>query len=342
MSAGNSAVSGDLDMGTSALPGRGVLEIGVIRALSRRSDRHGLLRAATHFGMLFVTGTLVWLAAPVSWLWYPALLLHGFVIVTLFAPMHECVHRTAFETPSLNAWCGWVAGVISFYNFTFYRYYHTWHHRYTQDPHRDPELLDPKAASLAGYLAEISGLWFWPQRPWNFLKLALGRTSHIPFIPESARGKIALSAAVQLGIYVAAVASIIAGFPYCWEYWFLPALLAQPLLRAITIAEHTGCTVDDNGLTNTRTTRASWPVRLFMWNMPYHTEHHLYPSIPFYQLPQAHREIQSRLANLANGYVDANLAVIRSFQATPAATPEAAPSPQPVSSNSSPDNNTTP
>ena len=309
--------AGQLDMGTAALPGRGVLEISVIRSLSRRSDTRGFLRAATHLGLLTGTGVFVWLAFPHWWLLWPAMLLHGFVIVTLFAPMHECVHRTAFATPLNNEIFGWLAGLISFYNFTFYRYYHTWHHRYTQDPNRDPELKDPKAESLAGYFAEISGLWFWPLRPLNFLKLALGLTRDIPFIPESARKKVALSAGVQLTIYAAAVVSIAAGFPYSWYYWFLPALLAQPLLRAITIAEHSGCTIDDNGLTNTRTTLASWPVRLLMWNMPFHTEHHLYPSIPFHQLPQAHLELKSRLANIAQGYIDANVQVVHSFSTGP-------------------------
>jgi fatty acid desaturase len=45
--------------------------------------------------------------------------------------------------------------------------------------------------------------------------------------------------------------------------------------------------------------------------MPYHTEHHLYPSIPFHQLPNAHRELKKHLAHLAPSYVAANRTVIR-------------------------------
>src|SRR5262245_47683798 len=33
--------------------------------------------------------------------------------------------------------------------------------------------------------------------------------------------------------------------------------------------------------TNTRTILTSWPIPFLMWNMPYHVEHHLYPSIPY-------------------------------------------------------------
>jgi fatty acid desaturase len=44
-------------------------------------------------------------------------------------------------------------------------------------------------------------------------------------------------------------------------------------------------------------------VRFLMWNLPYHAEHHLFPSIPFHQLPAAHRFLRAHLGALASGYV---------------------------------------
>jgi fatty acid desaturase len=96
-------------------------------------------------------------------------------------------------------------------------------------------------------------------------------------------------------------------------YWILPVLLGQPLIRAILIAEHTGCSEGPNGLTNTRTTLTSWPVRLLMWNMPFHAEHHLYPSIPFHALPRAHARIRERLTHLDDGYLKVNRDIRRSL-----------------------------
>ena len=55
----------------------------------------------------------------------------------------RCVHQTAFASRAANDLVGWIAGVLSFYNATFYRHFHAWHHRYTQDPARDPELIYP-------------------------------------------------------------------------------------------------------------------------------------------------------------------------------------------------------
>jgi fatty acid desaturase len=305
------------DMGTSALPGRAALDIAFVRTLSRRSNLQGWMRWIAHLLVIGITGALVWLARPYWFLLVPAMVLHGFALVTMFAPMHECVHRTAFASPLANEIVGWIAGLLSFYNFTYYRHYHTWHHRYTQDPERDPELMTPKPGNMAGYLWEISGASFWLNRPSLFLGMALGHTGHLPYVPASARWKIAISAGLQLAIYVAAVISIVLGYRFALYFWFLPVLLAQPLLRAILIAEHTGCTTDDNGLTNTRTTLTNALVRLLMWNMPFHTEHHLYPSIPFHQLPQAHLALKERLAHLAPSYVAANREVIESLGATP-------------------------
>jgi hypothetical protein len=57
------------------------------------------------------TGLLVWLALPFWYLLIPAMVLHGVTIVTMFAPMHECVHRTAFASPAANDAVGWIAGV---------------------------------------------------------------------------------------------------------------------------------------------------------------------------------------------------------------------------------------
>ena len=256
---------------------------------------------------------MVWLAEPVWLLLIPAMALHGVGIVTLFAPMHECVHRTAFASRAANVAVGWAAGVASFYNATFYRHFHAWHHRYTQDPARDPELMFPKAGTLAGYLVEIGAVRFWWRRALDYPRLAVGGLRDLPFVPERARRAVALSMTAQLLIYLAAAGSVALGSTAVLYFWFVPALLAQPLLRALLIAEHTGCSFDGDSLSNTRTTLASFPIRLLMWNMPYHAEHHAYPTVPFHNLPDVHRTMRGRLAHLAPGYLAANRAVIGSL-----------------------------
>jgi fatty acid desaturase len=292
---------------------RNLVPPSVLAGLSRRSDLRGAVRLTAHAGCIGATGALVWLAMPFWYLLIPAMALHGVTIVTLFAPMPECVHRTALASRVANEIVGWVAGVLSFYNSSYYWHFHSWHHRYTQDPDRDPELMFPKAATRLEYLLEISAITFWFRRLIDYPRLALGRARNLPFVPESARRGIALSMSVQLLIYLAAAVSIALGFTEVLYFWFVPVLLAQPLLRALLVAEHTGCSQDRNGLTNTRTTLTRFPVRLLMWNMPFHAEHHLYPSTPFHLLPALHREVRAALRHVAPGYVAANREILQSI-----------------------------
>ena len=107
------------------------------------------------------------------------------------------------------------------------------------------------------------------------------------------------------------VSALLFGWATPFEFWILPQLLCQPFLRAYVLAEHTGCTHDRNGLTNTRTTLTNAAVRLLMWNMPYHAEHHLYPSIPFHRLPDAHATLRDRLGFLQCGYVRWNFGMVK-------------------------------
>lgn len=299
-----------LDQGLS---GHGLLAASELRPLSRRSDLRGALQFGAHLGCMSGTAVLVWLARPYWWLLVPAMVLHGVTIVTLFAPMHECVHRTAFASRTVNDLVGWVAGVLSFYNLTFFRHFHAWHHRYTQDLARDPELMNPKADSRWQYFKQMTGINFWLRLAIDYPALALGRTRGLAFVPNAARHSIALSMSLQLLLYMLAMLSLVLGSRAVLYYWFLPALLAQPFLRALLIVEHSGCSQDRDGLTNTRTTLTGFPIRLLMWNMPYHAEHHLYPAVPFHRLPALHRQICGKLTHIAPSYRVANRAVIQSL-----------------------------
>ena len=42
-------------------------------------------------------------------------------------------------------------------------------------------------------------------------------------------------------------------------------------------------------LENSRTTYTNALVRFLAWNMPFHAEHHAWPSIPFHALPRDQR-----------------------------------------------------
>jgi fatty acid desaturase len=295
-----------------------------LRELQQRSDRRGLARLGGH---LLSIGAALWLYAELlarssHWLLVGlGALALGFTLVTMFAAMHECIHRTAFKSRRLNDLVGWGAGLLSFYNSTFYRYYHGWHHRFTQISGRDPELDDPKPTGVASYLLEMSGYHWWVGKLRTHVRIALGRVNDYPFLSDGTRPKVVRSVRLQLCVYALAIAFGIAfGRPWFALYWLLPMALGQPLLRAILLAEHTGCSESDDAFTNTRTTHTLAPVRFLMWEMPYHAEHHRYPALPFFALAQAHEALGPHLAHVAqSGYLGVHAAVLRGlFRGKPA------------------------
>jgi len=271
-----------------------------LQNLSVRSTATGVVQVVGHVGLWCLTATAIGLAGDTVWL-LPCMIIHGIVQVAFFAGLHECVHRTVFVDKRLNDWAAQFFGFMHFLPAGYFRHFHMAHHRYTQDPDRDPELARPKPTDVRSYLVYVAGVVYWRDRIRELFRHAFGRVS-APFVPKYRRPAIAREARWHLALYAVAAALVVAGFDQPLRYWILPAILGQPFLRLYLLAEHTGCPASRNMLTNTRTTFTAGFVRFLMWSMPYHVEHHSYPSVPFYRLARLHDEIKQDLVVTARGY----------------------------------------
>jgi len=267
-------------------------------------DGPAWLRLVSHLGLIVGAG-VIWrlpslpLALRLLGLW-----VSGIGLACCFAGLHECCHRTAFRSKPLNDAVAWLLGLLSFYNATFYRRYHQWHHRYTHQPGLDPELEDPVPTSVGRYLLEVSGWNWWTGKLRGYCRLLWGDLSVYPYLSAEIRPQVRRSVRLQFLVYaLLAVLSWAGGHGALLWSWLLPLAVGQPFLRLLLLAEHTGCAYSADGLANTRTTLTIAPVRWLMWNMPFHAEHHLYPSLPFHALPAAHRWIGPRLQHLDRGYL---------------------------------------
>jgi fatty acid desaturase len=280
--------------------------------LAERFDRQGVAQLALHLGALLASGATVLAAQGTPWL-LPIMLLHGILLVFLFAPLHESVHRTAFRSRWLNDVVAWACGAVLILPPAYFRAFHFTHHRHTQDPARDPELSTPKPASWPSYLWHVSGLPYWRERIVTTLRHACGRVTE-RFAPPPARRKIVREARLLLGCYaLLALTSLLAGSDLLVRLWLVPALLGQPFLRAYLLAEHTLCPLVPDMLRNSRTTRSTALVRRLAWNMPYHAEHHAHPALPFHALPAAHELLAERIAVQAESYVAVQREITRGF-----------------------------
>jgi fatty acid desaturase len=281
-----------------------------LHALMARSDGPGLVRALCHLGTLAVTGALLWRFRSTAWA-VPLVVAHGYVLAFTFCAFHEAAHRTAFRTRWLNVALGTVTGLLTLWPYRNYRVFHWEHHRFTQDPARDPELYFPKPASLAAWLYGLTGIPNAQRRLVDMLRLAAGRADR-PWMAPAERGPLVVEARAYLAVYLAVgTASVLAGSTAALLLWIGPLLVGQVFLRPYLLAEHTGCASTRDCLENTRTTLTLPLVRLFAWNMPYHAEHHAYPGVPFHALPRLHGHVRTAIAHLEPGYVAATTTVNR-------------------------------
>lgn len=274
----------------------------LLGSLTRRSDFAGIAQLAGHFTAVAITGALVSISIDTYWLLL-ALPIHGFVLVFLFAPLHETIHRTAFRTRWINSAVSWFCGSILMLPPNYFRAFHFAHHRFTQDPQRDPELGYAKPSSWRSYIWNVSGIPYWWERMTMLGQNAMGRVK-APFIDAPARTGIAREARMLVGAYgLIVIGAVFAQSAAPIYFWMIPVLLGQPFLRMFLLAEHTGCPFVEDMRLNTRTTLTNWAVRRLAWNMPFHTAHHLHPGVPFHALPEAHRRIREGVHCVAPGYV---------------------------------------
>ena len=267
-------------------------------SLTLKSDRAGLKRLSAHFGWILVLGCYVNAGAP---FWGLALVPLGICIVFLFTLLHETVHFTPFENTRLNTVVGHICSVLVIVPSTWFRYFHLAHHKYTNDPLNDPELETPKPESISDYALHIIGLPYWKGMAQLIWRQAKGDVS-ASYLPERVERTVVWQARGLIALYTGAIVLAVLGWSWIFWCWMVPLIVGQPFLRAYLLAEHGLCPPVANMFENTRTTYTNRIIRFLAWNMPYHAEHHAYPSVPFYRLPQFHTIAQDQLVSTSDGY----------------------------------------
>ena len=291
-----------------------IIDPQTLRQLSERSDRLGLMQLAGHLALLLATGLLVYHSRH-SWWLLPAMLLHGIVLIFFFAPLHECIHRTAFASRRLNDIVGFVIGCLILLPREYFRVFHFAHHRFTQDPARDPELAYPKPRNFRQWLWHVSGLPYWIGQSRGLIDQARGKTAGSFYSNDRQRQDVVREARLVLAVYgLVLIASLAFRSDAALIYWIVPAVLGQPFLRLYLLAEHMLCPETDDMLANTRTTYTTGVMRFLAWNMPYHTEHHTFPSVPFHALAKLNAQIAGKLKTTAPGYLSVQRQILASFK----------------------------
>lgn len=265
--------------------------------LTLRSDAAGLWHLAGHGGLALALGGLIAAGVPGWWALVPV---QGVVLVFLFTLEHEATHRTPFASGWLNEVAGYVCGFLLLLPFGWFRLFHLAHHRWTNLAGLDPELEGGKPEGVRGWLWHVSGIPYWLSQARLVRGLAWG-TVRAGYLPEGALPRLAVEARGMLVGYGLCVLTLMWSPVLLWV-WVVPVILGQPVLRLYLLAEHGDCPQVADMFLNTRTTFTTALVRFLAWNMPYHTEHHVHPAVPFHRLPALHARMKGHLGVTAEGY----------------------------------------
>lgn len=279
-----------------------------LQQLIKKSDYPAIPRFISMYSLFLLACVAVVWTWNASWfLFIPAQAFFGVMICSFFACGHETIHNTAFKSLKLNRVASFLIGLGFMYPPTMFRELHFAHHRHTHEPGLDPEIsfggrpIPSVVSNLPSYLSWLSGFPLFIFKVGMVINGALGlpefvRKNVYPFFDPKVRGSFFVESwailLVQLSILYVAL-YINSGF---WGY-FLGHIVGHSFLASYTAPEHNGLPHEGNILEKTRTIKASKLVKLIMWNMPYHAEHHAYPAVPFHELPKLHQIMEQELTN---------------------------------------------
>ena len=289
--------------------------------LMQKSDHPAIARFVLMY-VLFL-GICVW--TVISWnstWWEFALsqLSFGVMCCSLFASLHETAHNTAFQSRSLNQIAAILAGTAHLYPATAFRELHFMHHRHTHIPGLDPEIsLGTKPApliigSLPIYFSWLTGLPFLIFKTVMILMGTIGMPEWIrkrvyPFVHSKVRWSLALDSGFVLLVHLVLLYFALFINPDFWAL-FTGQVVGHCLLASYLTPEHNGLPHEGDILNKTRSFGVNKLVKLLMWNMPYHAEHHAYPAVPFHALPKLHEEIKEELKYKNQKHLEFHLNVL--------------------------------
>jgi len=228
----------------------------------------------------------------------------------LFVIAHDAAHYLLYENRKINDLAGRACAMLQGLSMCTYRVIHRLHHNNLYGE------LDPDTALHGGYprgkiylvkklLKDLSGFTAWKTYAY-FLggAPALNTQTNVAVRPlDDTSGKLRAEARLDRNAVIVFHSLLLVLFTasgYLIQYlvlWILPLVtVVQAILRLRAISEHGATTDFSSPLTAARTNVVpAWLAWLiFPHSVNYHIEHHLYASVPHYNLAELHREMTAR------------------------------------------------
>jgi fatty acid desaturase len=276
-----------------------------MKELMQRDDAPAIRDTIIWITALLVSGGLG-VATWGTWLAWPSFFVYGVLYGSASdSRWHECGHGTAFRTQWMNSAVYQIACFMIVRNPTAWKWSHTRHHTDTIIVGRDPEIVAMRPPRLWRIAVNYFGVLDMPMSLRAMFRHAAGKlnSNEDSYVPATEHKKAFLVARVWVVIYALMIAACIVtrsilpamliGLPRFYGAW-------HHVLTGVT--QHAG--LADNVLDhrlNTRSITLNPISRFIYWNMNYHVEHHMYQMVPYYRLPELHREIAADLPPITKG-----------------------------------------
>ena len=302
---------------------RSPIDRDLLSDLMKRSNLKGWRQTSLHLGLFVLTGTVafwVWSELnSVNYAWMLPLLIALLFIHGTTGPfmgliaIHELQHRTVFNSKGLNEVFEKIYAFISWSDYIWYQQSHAIHHNSTCHKDYDGEVVLPLKFSYRRWQFWLSMLAWNPKESWARIRQvwnhANGRVRGDWYqfvLPEEdtiLRKRHKRWAQILIGGHLMiATGFVLSGHPFLIVVFTFGTFYCRWLGFLCGFPQHFGLNSDEPDFRyNTRTFTCSWLTGFYYWNMQYHLEHHMFPAVPFHNLPKLRKAIESDLPRATHG-----------------------------------------
>jgi fatty acid desaturase len=289
-----------------------------LKQLTKRSDGPPLRHFGLWLGLLILSGVAGFLTWGSWWCVLP-FAVYGVLYAAADHRAHELSHGTPFKTRWINEVLYQLAAFMALHEGYYWRWSHSRHHTHTIIVGRDPEIAVQRPPGIVALLLDLFFIKSGLKMIAIILRNATGsiNADGRHFIPTMEVAKVVWSSRIYVAIFAATIAACLFTHSILPAMFIvLPRFYGGPLSQVFNITQHTGLDEDvyDHRL-NTRTVLMNPAFNFLYMHMNYHIEHHMFPMVPFYALPELHERIKDQCpapyANLRAAYAEIIPALLR-------------------------------
>ena len=281
------------------------LSIELLRELSKKCSLPSLKRFALQYLVLIASLLTLLFGESGSFVCFLAISVFGFSSMAMFAVGHETIHKTAFVSPLLNDLVCFLACFPVFHTPTGFRYFHFAHHHFTHNLNKDPEIsvmgkqTPGLLSSLWIYISYLSGMPLMLAKMSITLAGAIGAggltKKYLWYVPADKWARLRWESCLVIAAQALLVTLFISYDRL--SVLMIAQIVGHSMLSLYIFAEHNLLPNEGTILERTRTMRYGPFINNLMWNMPYHAEHHAFPSVAWHALPRLHKAMNHELVN---------------------------------------------